>query len=65
MTTIEQRVGQLEGAYQHLATKEDVAGLKSELKGDLLNVVIKLAGLQLLGIGAVAAIMHFLGGGGS
>lgn len=27
MATLEQRVGQLEGAYQHLATKADLAQL--------------------------------------
>ena len=61
MATVEQRVGQLEGAYQHLATKADLAELKAELKGDLLRLVIGLAGLQLIGLGAVASIMRFLG----
>ena len=61
MATVEQRIGQLEGAYQHLATKADLAELKAELRGDLLRLVIGLAGLQLLGLGAVAAIMRFVG----
>jgi hypothetical protein len=61
MATVEQRVGQLEGAYQHLATKADLAELKAELRGDLLRLVIGLAGLQLIGLGAVASIMRFLG----
>ncbi len=31
MTTMEQRVSQLEGIYPHLATKEDVAGVRGEV----------------------------------
>ncbi len=61
MATVEQRLGQLEGAYAHLATKADLAELKAEIRGDLNKVVIGLAGLQLIGLGAVAAIMRFLG----
>ena len=72
MSTLEQRVSRLEGGFGHLATKADLAelrsellgellGLKAELRGDLLKVVIGLASLQLLGLAAVAAIMRFLG----
>ena len=61
MATVEQRLGQLEGAYGRLATKADLAELKAEIRGDLNKVVIGLAGLQLIGLGAVAAIMRFLG----
>ncbi len=61
MATVEQRLGQLEGAYARLATKADLAELKAEIRGDLNKVVIGLAGLQLIGLGAVAAIMRFLG----
>ena len=31
MTTMEQRVSALEGIYPHLATKEDVAGVRGEV----------------------------------
>ena len=37
-TTIEDRVSKLEGAYDHLATKADLAELKGELKADLAGV---------------------------
>ena len=62
MATLEQRVSYIEGKLDSLATKEDLANLKAELKGDLNKIVMRLAGLQLLGLGAVAAIMKFLGG---
>ena len=38
MTTLEHRVGYLEAAYEHLATKEDVAELKAEFKSDIGNL---------------------------
>ena len=31
MTTIEDRVSRLEGAYEHLATKADIAELKADI----------------------------------
>ena len=38
MTTLEERVSHLEGAYEHLATKADVAEAKAELKADISEV---------------------------
>ncbi len=38
MTTVEGRVGRLEGLYESLATKEDVASLKGELKKDIADL---------------------------
>ena len=46
---------------EHYSTKADLSDLKAELKGTLIQVVIGLAGLQLLGLAAVAAILRFLG----
>lgn len=46
---------------EHYSTKADLSDLKAELKGTLIQVVIGLAGLQLLGLAAVAAIFRFLG----
>ncbi len=64
MATLEQRVGQLEGGYEHLATKDDLSQLEVRLtkyiREVFLKVVFGLAGLQLLGLAAVAAIMQFL-----
>ena len=67
MTTIEERVSHLEGAYTHLATKADLSELKtemSELRGDLTkemgNHLKWMIGFQLAGLTAVAAIVRFL-----
>ena len=38
MTTLEGRVGRLEGFYESLATKEDMAGLKGEFKEDIASL---------------------------
>lgn len=38
MTTLDQRVSRLEGAYEHLVTKADIA----ELKGDISRVESRL-----------------------
>ena len=65
MATVDQRVTALETELrtqlQHLATKADLLELKSELRGDLLKVVLGLGSMQLLGLAAVAAIMRLLG----
>lgn len=61
MAAIEQSVSYIEGKIDALATKADLADLKAELRGDLLRVAIGFAGLHLIGLGAVAAIMQFLG----
>ena len=45
---------------EHYATKADLSELKAALRGDLNKVIIGLASLQLIGLGAVAAIMGFL-----
>lgn len=60
MATIEERTSYMEGKIDALATKADLADLKAELRGDLLRVAIGFAGLHLIGLGAVAAIMQFL-----
>ncbi len=44
-----------------MATKADLAELKADLNRTLIQMVIGLAGLQLIGLGAVAAILRFLG----
>lgn len=44
--TMETRVGRLEGAYEYLATKTDVAELKTELKTDIVGVKIEIASVK-------------------
>ena len=59
-TTIEDRVSKLEGAYDHLATKADLAELKGELKADMAELkadMIKwMVGLMLASAGLAATI---------
>ena len=50
MATVEQRVGQMEGAYEHLATKADLAELKADL-------TMRMVMIHLVGYAAVAAIV--------
>ncbi len=61
MATTDQRVSYIEGRLESLATKEDLAEMKAEIRGDLNRVIFGVAGLQFLGLGAVAAIIRFLG----
>ena len=35
MVTTEQRLGQLEGAYEHLATKSDVSELRTDVRAEI------------------------------
>ena len=42
MATIEQRVSHLEGGFEHLATKADVAELRAELKSDVAELKAEL-----------------------
>ena len=46
-TPIEERMARLEGAYEHLATKADIADLRGELKGDIAGVRGEIARAQL------------------
>ena len=52
-TSIDERVSKMEGAYDHLATKPDLAQLESRLTW-------KVAGLQIASMVAIAAILIFL-----
>lgn len=40
MATVEERVSRLEGGFDHVATKADVANLKVWIMGLLLTVVV-------------------------
>ena len=45
---------------EHCATKEDLAKLEAQLKSDVNRVIMWMAGIHLLGLTAVAAIMRLL-----
>ena len=60
MTTTEERLSRLEGVYDHLASKADVAELKTELKTDIAAMEARLvkwfAGLMVgTALGVVTA----------
>ena len=57
MATLEQRVGQLEGAYQHLATKADLAQPERRLTKEISHGIRWMAGLQITGLAAIAGIV--------
>ena len=44
--TAEERLSRLEGVYDHLATKADLAELKAELKGEVARVEGKISDLK-------------------
>lgn len=46
MTTMEERLSRLEGGYEHVATKADIADLRAELKADISNVETHIADLR-------------------
>ena len=53
MASDSDRLARLEGAYQHLATKADVANLKAWMVGLLLLVVLNVLGT----VGAILAVV--------
>ena len=70
MATIEERVSRLEGGYEHLATKADVAETKAEIAGvkvDIAEVRGEMRNLRLIigvigvGLAALNVILKFVG----
>ena len=68
---MEERLSRLEGAYEHLATKADLAELRSELRSDVaglradlfdkLNVHMRwMIGIQIASLVAIVAVLRFL-----
>lgn len=51
--TLEERLGRIEGAYEHLATKSDVAHLEARM-------IRWMVGLALGGLGAGIGVTTFL-----
>ncbi len=50
---------ELQRELRHYATKEDLANLKADLRGDLTRLILAMVALQAAGLGAVAAIVRF------
>ena len=60
MTTPEERLARLEGAYEHLATKSDVANLRAELKTDISNLQKWIVGLMLSSVALSVTLAIFI-----
>ena len=60
MTTIEERVSRLEGAYEHLATKADVQEVKTEIQKLKSDLTIRLGALIIASSGLTIAILKYL-----
>ena len=58
-TTTEERLSRLEAAYEHLATKADIAELKAELKTDIGGLKTELAEFK----GSLRLLMLLIGAG--
>ena len=56
MTTIEERVSRIEGGYEHLATKADLASLRAELNEKFNALEARLTRLFLGALIAVASL---------
>ena len=54
MMAMEERLSRLEGAYEHLATKADLAELKGELKAEMAHMEVRLV-RWMIGIIVAAA----------
>lgn len=61
MTTAEEHLSRLEGAYEHVATKADIADLRAELKGDIAilktDLIRWMVGLMLGGAIVTAVLI--------
>ena len=55
MMTMEERVSRIEGGYEHLATKADLANIRAELAN--LKVQLLLANITIGGI--IVAVLRF------
>ena len=45
MATIEERVSRLEGGYEHLATKADLANLRADMNRTIVQLGVFMTGL--------------------
>lgn len=59
MATMEERVARIEGGYEHLATKADLARLEGKLETIESRLLLKLGGLIALATGVMITAMRF------
>lgn len=60
MTTTEERVSRLEGSYEHVATKADIARLEGKMEAMENRLLLKFIGSMVLISGLTIAILRFL-----
>ena len=60
MSTVEDRLSRLEGAYEHLATKADVAELKADIAGMKAELIKWMTGWTSGGMVAISTIVMTL-----
>ena len=60
MATVEERVSRIEGIIPHLATKEDIAELRGEMRGETGEIRSEIAELR----GELRALRWIMGGVG-
>ncbi len=58
MATVEERVSRLEGAYEHLATKSDIANLRADMASLKAELIKWMVGTLVVGIVATATIVR-------
>ena len=58
--TSEERLSRLEGVYQHLATKADIAELKAELKIEIYKGLTRNLYITIVAVGVAVALMKYL-----
>lgn len=61
MASIEERVSRLEGGYEHLATKADIADVKTEIAKSQAATIRWMIGLVGVFAGIVIAVDRLLG----
>lgn len=59
-TTTEERVSRLEGSYEHVATKADIARLEGKMEAMENRLLLKFIGSMALISGLTIAILRFL-----
>ena len=61
-TSLGERVSRIEGGYEHLATKADLAQMKAELKADIVRQDGEIRGIKwwILSVGAAVVALSSL-----